>query len=288
MADTTVTTVLESVPTIIASALLELNDIDIVGPLVTEIPFPGPGYIHQTPFVNRLVAETDDDLASQALEMSSSDEVSPSAATVGAHGAYVQLKDLATLASNSDLAAIAGQLIGQCLAVRKEVDLIALFSSFLTNQGSVSTAGLAPADLYDAYGSLRSRYAPLPYHLVLNPLQIWATLGLVVLFDNSSDAVQSAGVGTVGEDWARNGFSGMVMGFNLWADANISFTAAETSLSIGAAFSRGAIKSVSKRGLMVEVQRYPEDVSDNICGSDFRGEAILRNRHGNKMQFPLA
>lgn len=282
MADTTTTTLTECIPTIVAAALLELDEGNIVQPLVTDVPFPGPGVLHQTPFVRRLTAEEDGDLTSQALTSTTSDETSPSAATVGVHGAYVQLNDIAALGSVGNMAAVAGQLIGQCLVVRKDLDLVTLFTSFTTNQGGTTSVELAPADLYDAYGSLRRYHAPLPYELVLHPTQIWASHGLVVLFDNSSDAVQSFGVGTVGEDFARYGFAGMVMGFRLWSDANIPFTTAAGS---GAAFSREAIKNVRKRDFQIEIERDSSETADKICGSEMRGEAVLRNKHGNEMQF---
>jgi hypothetical protein len=175
-------------------------------------------------------------------------------------------------------------LIGQCLVVRKDLDLVTLFSSFSTNQGvALSTTHIAPADLYDAYGSLRKYFAPLPYHLVMNPAQIWASVGLISLFDNSSDAIQTMGPGTVGEDWARYGYAGMSLGFNLWSDANITQDA--SSNGTGAAFSREAIKNVVKRGFQIEVMRDISEVGTEIVGSEIRGEAILRNIHGNAMSF---
>lgn len=281
--DTTATTLAEAVPTIVTAALLELDEGNIVAPLVTDKPFPGAGLIDQTPFINRLTAGADDSPTAEALEASTNDETSPSAATVGAHSAYVLLKDLAQLATLDDMANIAGQLIGQSLVVRRDLDLVTLFTSLTTDQGSSTSAAMAPADLYDAYGSLRKYHAPLPYHLVLHPEQIWASNMLIQLFDNSSDAIQSAGLGTVGEDFARYGFAGMAMGFNIWADSNIVLN---TGAGSGAAFSRGVIKNVRKRDFMIEVQRDAATISTKIVGSEMRGEAILRNKHGNEMQFP--
>lgn len=284
--DTTTTTLTECIPTIVANAYLELDEGNIVQPLVTDVPFPGPGVIHQTPFIKRLLAETDDSLTGQGLDSTTSDETSPSAATVQVRGAYVSLKDIASLGAVGDMAAVAGQLIGQCLAVRRDLNLVTLFSSLTTNQGGTGTGGMAPADLYDAYGSLRLYHAPLPYNLVLHPTQIWNSKGLIALFDNSSDAIQSAGVGTVGEDFARNGYAGMVMGLSLWADANIPYTG--TNNSSGAVFSREAIKFVRKRDFMIEVERNTAEVADKIVGNEIVGEAILRNKHGNEMQFYIA
>ena len=280
--DTTTTTLTEAIPTIVAAALLQLEEGNVVEPLVTNIDFPGPGIIHQTPIIQKLTAEASDGPTAQAMDSGSGAEVSPSAATVGVHSAYVQLKDIAALGSVGDMAAVAGQLIGQCLVTRRDLDLVTLFTSLTTNQGGVSTTRLAPGDLYDAYGSLRKNYAPLPFHLVLHPLQIWSTYGLISLFDNSSDAIQTQGPGTVGEDFARYGFAGMALGFNLWSDGNIALA---TDNGSGAAFSREAFKNVRKRGLQIEIERDAATVADKIVGSEIRGEAVLRNLSGNEMQF---
>lgn len=281
MGDTTTTTLTEAIPTIVASALLELEEGDIVRPLVTNINFGGAGVVHQTPFIQKLTSEADDSLASQALDTTTNDETSPSAATVGVHGAYVQLKEIAQLATVDDMAAVAGKLIMQCIVTRRDKDLVTLFASLSTNQGGAGT-NIAPADLYDAYGSLRTYFAPLPYHLVLHPQQIWSSVGLISLFDNSSDAIQTRGPGTVGEDFARYGYAGMALGFNLWADANITLTSYNGS---GAAFSREAIKYVSKRGFRIDIQPDVSEVATKIVGTEIWGEAILRNKHGNEMQF---
>lgn len=280
--DTTTTTLTEAIPTMVSAALLELEEGDIVSPLVTGINFGGqPGIKHQTPFIQHLTAETDDSLAGQALDSGTNDETSPSEASVGVHGAYVQLKDIAQLATIDDMAAVAGTLIGQALVTRKDLDLVTLFSSLTTNQGGSAT-NIAPADLYDAYGSLRTYFAPLPYNLVLHPQQIWSSVGLISLFDNSSDAIQTQGPGTVGEDFARMGWAGMALGFSLYADANITLTNNNGS---GAAFSRQAIKLVIKRGLQMEIERDSAEVANKIVGNYIWGEAILRNKHGNEMQF---
>ena len=281
MADTTITTLTEAVPTIVASALLELEEGDIIRPLVTNVPFPGAGVVHQTPFVQKLTSEADDSLSSQALDAGTNDETSPSAATVGVHGGYVQLKEIAQLGTIDDMAAVAGKLIGQCVITRRDLDLVTLFASLTTNQGGAAT-NIAPADLYDAYGSLRTYFAPLPYHLVLHPLQIWSSVGLISLFDNSADAIQTSGPGTVGEDFARYGYAGMALGFNLWADANITLTNNNGS---GAAFSREAMKYVSKRGFRIDIEGDAAEVATKIVGTEMWGEAILRNKHGNEMQF---
>jgi hypothetical protein len=285
--DTTTTTMTEAIPTIVGAALIELVEGDVIGPLITNIDFPGPGIVHQTPKIAKLTAEADDSSTAQAVDSGGyTNEGSPSAATVGVHNASVLLKDIASLGTVGDLAAIAGQLIGECLVVRKDLDLVTLFSTFSTNQGctTTTTAYLAPADLYDAYGSLRGAYAPLPYNLVLPPTLIWSNKGLITLFDNSADAVGSAfGVGTVAEDWARNGFSGMVMGFSLYSDGNISIST--TNNGVGAAFSRAAIKNVIKRGFQVEVMRDISEVGTEIVGTEIRGEALMRVTHGNIMTF---
>lgn len=284
MADeSTPTTLTETIPTIVEAALLELNDGSVIKPLVRFVPFGGqPGIIHQTPFIKRLTAETDDSLANQAVDSTTSDETSPSAATVGAHGATVLLKDLAIMGSTTDLAVAAGQLIGQALVVRQEADLAALFASFTPNLGNAND-DITAADLYAAYKSLRQGIAPFPYNFVVTPGQFWGTAGIITLLQlDATNGIQSHGVGSVGEDIARNGWSGRVLGFDVYITTNITTTSNNAS---GAAFSRDAIKYVEKRGIQIEVDREIVEVGDRITGTGYWGEAILRNKFGVEMQF---
>ncbi len=283
-ASTTTTTLTEAIPTAVASALLELDEGDVVRPLVTNVAFPGPGVVHQTPFIQRLTSEADDSLTSQALDSTTSDETSPSEATVGVHGSYVLLKEIAALGTVDDMMAVAGKLIGQSVVKRRNLDLNTLFASFTTDQGA-GGANPVPGDLFDAYGSLRTYFAPLPYHLVAHPGVVFRTTGIASFFDNSTDALQSFGVGSVGEDWTKYGFSGMVFGFNLWIDASIDATSAS---AVCGAFSKEAIKYVSKRGFRIDVDWDVDEVGWEIAGTEMWGEAVLRNLHGNAMSFDTA
>jgi len=280
--ETTTTTMEEAIPTVVEACLLELDDGDIIKPLVRNVAFPGPGIVHDTPFITRLTSETDSNLANQALDTSGSDETSPSQATVGAHGATVLLKPLAVMGSVSDLAVAAGQLIGQCLAVRRDLDLATLFASFTPNQGDANE-DIVVADLYAAYKELRAGIAPLPYNLVVTPGQFWGTVGIITLMETTSGKIQSEALGSVQEDIARNGFTGRILGFDVYIDNNVAVSSNNAS---GAAFSRDAIKYVEKQGIKMEVDRViVGEIGDQITGTGFWGEAILRNKHANEMQF---
>lgn len=281
--ESTPTTMTEAIPTIVEAALLELDDQSIIQPLVRNVPFPGPGVLHQTPFITRLTAETDDNLANQALDSGGSDYTSPSAATVGAHGATVLIKTLTKLGTVGDIAAAAGQLIGQALVVQREKDLAGLFSSFTPIQGGANN-DIVAADLYAAYKKIRIGHGSFPYNLVITPGQYWGTKGLITLLQlDMTNGIQSHGVGSVGEDIARNGWAGRVLGFDVYTSTNITTTSNNAS---GLAFSREAIKYVEKQGITIEVDRIiVGEVGDQITGTGYWGEAILRGSQGCEMQF---
>jgi len=284
--ETTETTMTETIPIALSAALLEITEMDVVRQLVRTYPFPGPGLVHRTPIVSKLTSESDNSLSNQAID-SGTYTGSPSNATASTHGTTVFLKEIAMLGSVDDLMAMAGQLIGQSVGTVIDSDICALFSSFTQNEGAANTA-MVPSDLLDAYNFLRGQMAPLPYYLVLHPGHIWSSKGLTAWFSNTADAnhfATSGGVGSVAEDIMRNGFSGMVFGFNVFADTNVTVTSRDAS---GAAFSRDGIKYVEKRPFRIDVLYNGPEVGWQVSGTEVHGEAILKNNFGDEMLFLTA
>ncbi len=95
----------------------------------------------------------------------------------------------------------------------------------------------------------------------------------------------AGGVGSAGEDIARNAFAGRLFGFDVYADANVTATSRDAS---GAAFSREAIKYVSKRPFRIDVEHKGEYVGWQVTGSEFFGSAILTDTFGDEMLFLTA
>lgn len=283
--ETTSTTMTEAIPTAVSAALLEIEEGDVIRPLVAQYPFPGPGLVHSTPIVSKLTSEADDSLANQALD-SGTYTGSPSNATVGVHGSTVFLKEIAVLGTVDDLMAVAGQLIGQSVVTKRDSDLAALFTSITAIEGDANE-DIVPADLFSAYNKLRIQLAPLPYYLVMHPGHIWSGVGLVNMFANVADAnhytyAAAGGPGSVGEDFMRNGWAGRVFGFDLFTDANIAVTSRAGS---GCAFSRNAFKYVPKREFRIDVLFSGPEVGWQVTGTEMWGEAVLKNNFGVEMQF---
>ena len=284
--ETTTTTMAEAIPTAVSAALLEIEEGNIIQPLVRNYAFPGPGIVHSTPIVSKLTSESDDSLANQAID-SGTYTGSPSQATIGVYGATVFLKEIAVLGTVDDLMAMAGALIGSCVIKKKDAVLAALFTSFTQNEGTANSQ-IGAADLFDAYNFLRGQVAPQPYSLVLHPGHIWSSVGLINIFSNVADSSHfgQAGAGsTVAEDVMRNGFSGRIFGFDLYADSNIAVTSRTGS---GAAFSRDGIKYVSKRDFRIDVLFSGPEVGWQVSGTEMFAGAILKNNFGDEMQFLTA
>lgn len=281
--ETTSTTMTEAIPTVVSAALLESEEQNVIQPLIRNYAFPGPGIVHSTPIVSKLTSESDDSLANQAMD-SGTYTGSPSQATVGVYGLTVFLKEIAVLGTVDDLMAMAGQLIGQAIVTKKDSVLAALFTSITQNEGSANS-NIAPADLFDAYKFLRSNYAPQPFNLVAHPGHIWSSVGMINFFANTADASHfssGGGVGSTGEDFVRNGFSGRIFGFDLYADNNIAVTSRAGS---GCAFSRDAFKYVPKREFRVDVLYSGPEVGWQVSGTEIFGGAVLKNNFGDEMQF---
>lgn len=285
--ETTSTTYTEGIPTAVSASLLEMEEGTIVKPLVTTYPFPGPALVHSTPIVSKLTSEADDSLANQAMDTGTYTG-SPSNATVGVHGSTVFLKEIAVLGAVDDLMSVAGQLIGQSIVTREDLDLCTLFASFTQNEGGANV-DIVPADLFAAYNYLRTQKAPLPYSLVLYPGHVWSAVGLINIFSNVADAnhytyAAGGGPGSVGEDFMRNGFAGKIFGFDLYTDANIAVSSNNAS---GGAFHRQAIKYVPKRDFRIDVLQSGPEVGWQVTGTQMWGEAVLKNNFGDEMQFNI-
>lgn len=281
--ETTATTMTEAIPTAVSAALLELEEINVIEPLCQRYDFPGPGVVHSTPIISKLTSESDDSLANQAID-SGTYTGSPSQATVGVYGITVFLKEIAVLGTVDDLMAVAGQLIGQGIASKKDAVLAAAFTSFTQNEGSANS-NLAPGDLFDAYKFLRTNVAPLPYNFVAHPGHIWSGVGMINFFANTADGnhfSSGGGLGSTAENFVANGFSGRVFGFDLYADANIAVTSRAGS---GAVFSRTGIKYVPKRDFRIDVLYSGPEVGWQVSGTEIWGTAILKNNFGDEMQF---
>ena len=286
--ETTATTMTEAIPTAVSVALLEMKELSIIEPLVASYPFPGPGIVHSTPIISKLEGAATDSMSNEAID-SGTYTGSPSQATVAVWGTTVFLKELAVLGTVDDLMAVAGQLIGQSIMTAEDTLLAALFTSFTQNEGAANVS-ITPGDLFDAYNFLRTRIAPQPYNLVLHPGHIWSSVGLINFFSNVADSSHfshgaGGGVGSVGEDFLRNGFSGRLFGFDLYADANIAVT---SRVGTGAAFSKTGIKVVPKRDFRIDVLFNGPNVGWQVTGSIIKGIAILKNNFGDEMEFRTA
>jgi hypothetical protein len=283
---TTTTTITECIPTAVAASILVAQEVDVVLPLVTQVAFPGPGIVHNTPHIAVLTAENDQDLANQAI-----DSTTPgvSAATMENTGSTVFLKELAMLGSVDDLMAVAGTLIGRANATARDKALCTLFTSFTQNEGAANTQ-IQVSDLFDAYNFMRKAIASAPYSLVLHPGHIWSSLGLMKMAASTADAnhypyMMAGGVGSVGEDIARNAFAGRMFGFDVYADANVTVTSRDAS---GAAICKESIKYVTKRPFRIDVEHKGEYVGWQVTGSEFFGSAILNDAQGDEMLFLTA
>lgn len=286
--ETTSTTYTEGIPTAVSASLIEIQQGDVVKPLIRQYPFPGPGLVHSTPIVSKLAAEADDSLANQALDTGTYTG-SPSNATVGVHGSTVFLKEIAVLGAVDELMSVAGQIIGTSIVVQRDTDLVTLFTSITAIEGDANEL-ILPADLFSAFNKLKIQNAPMPYSLVLHPGNMWGANGLQLAFANVADAghysgAVGGGIGTVGEDIMRNGWTGRLFGFDMYVDSNLATVSLNAS---GCAFSRDAFKYVSKRDFRIDVLFSGPEVGWQVTGTEMWGEAVLKNNFGVEMQFNTA
>lgn len=275
MAISTTTTLTELLDQAIAEAMLTLQEQEVMRPLVENRSLVGfPGLQMAFPIYDPATAgdATEDTDYTTTNTVQTTEVVITCSEVVAA----AQLTDLALMSTPQNLGTDVGRILGSAIAKKVDEDLVAYFTGF---SQTVAGAGVAlTADhLWEARRYLEAAIAAKPYNLVLHPKQVWGPKGLTNLFTN---VFEGSVPGSVSEDFARNGFSGMVQGFNVYADSNINDDVAAGGDAAGGAFSREAIVYVLKRDLEVEVERDASLRAQEMVATLVKGDGEKRDNHG--------
>ena len=243
--ETTTTSLNDIVDTLIASAIFTFKQAGVMPSLVQVQSLIGfPGKSADFPKWDAW-ASSDVQAGTEGTEFTTNKQASTSvvSGTVAEKLLRVVVSDLSVNSSTENVIAGVGAVMGNAMALKLDDDGVNLFGAF---DNSVAGAGvtLALDHFQTAIQQLTSAGAPGPYNAVLSPKQINGPKGISGAFDNS--AISGGSVSSIGEQFAINGFAGMVAGIIIHRSTEIDEDTATLGDAAGAIFSRQALGLVHK------------------------------------------
>ena len=276
MAATTSTTLDDLFANIIAQARFTAEEESLMLGLVTQYNIGDEA--GKTIQVPKYPAITAADLTEGTDMSSTTVSTSSVSITVGEVGAQVVLTDLAAMGAGNPAEEL-GTVLGNSIATKMDVDLIALFDGFSTALGAAGQE-ITVADLFKAAATLRNNKAQGEIFAVVNPFQAYqlkANLTNTFANPNGGDAQNTAMV---------NAYVGTIAGIDVYESANVAVDGNDDAK--GAVFSREALAIAMKRDFQIEAQR---DASLRACelnATAIYGVGELDDTYGVEMLFDAA
>lgn len=276
MAATTSTTLDDLFANIIAQARFTAEEESLMLGLVTRYDIAGnEGKVIQVPKYPAITAAAlteGTDMTSTTVSTSSVD------ITVAEVGAQVVLTDLAAMGSGNPAQEL-GTVLGNAIATKMDVDLLALFDGFSASIGAAAQE-ITVADLFKAAATLRNAKAQGDIFAVVHPFhayQLKANLTNTFANPNGGDAQNTA---------MANSYVGTIAGIDIYESANIVIDVNDDAK--GAVFSREALAIAMKRDFQIETQRDASLRAFELNATAIYGVGELDDTYGVEMFFDAA
>ncbi len=276
MAATTSTTLDDLFANIIAQARFTAEEESLMMGLVTQYNIGDEA--GKTIQVPKYPAITAADLTEGTDMSSTTVSTSSVSITVGEVGAQVVLTDLAAMGAGNPAEEL-GTVLGNAIATKMDVDLIALFDGFSTALGAAGQE-ITVADLFKAAATLRNNKAQGEIFAVVNPFQAYqlkANLTNTFANPNGGDAQNTAMV---------NAYVGTIAGIDVYESANVAVDGSDDAK--GAVFSREALAIAMKRDFQIEAQRDASLRAFELNATAIYGVGELDDTYGVEMLFDAA
>ena len=273
MAATTSTTLDDLFANIIAQARFTAEEESLMMGLVTMYNIGDEA--GKTIQVPKYPAITAADLTEGTDLTSSTVSTSSVSITVGEVGAQVVLTDLAAMGAGNPAEEL-GTVLGNSIATKMDVDLIALFDGFSTALGAAGQE-ITVADLFKAAATLRNNKAQGDIFAVVNPFQAYqlkANLTNTFANPNGGDAQNTAMV---------NAYVGTIAGIDIYESSNVTVDGSGDAK--GAVFSREALAIAMKRDFQIEAQRDASLRAFELNATAIYGVGELDDTYGCEMLF---
>ena len=275
MALTNTTTLNDLLPSIVAEALFVASEKSIMRGLVRNYTLaPGNGKTVTVPIYPKQTAAALTEATAPSATAISTDGAT---LTVSEVGITATISDLAMMSSATNVVADIGRLFGEAIARKIDSDLMALFDSFSTTVGGVSTTA-TPALLFQAIAKLRSAGYDTSNDcaIVLHP---------AVAYDVASvlTSTFAAPASAVGNSALENGFMGMLGGVPVYQSSlvNQSTLASNASGDFGCGiFHKDALGLAMMQDIRIETQRQAALRGFDIVGSAIYGVGELYDGAG--------
>ena len=276
MAATTSTTLDDLFANIIAQARFTAEEESLMLGLVTRYDIGNEAgktiQVPKYPAITAAALTEGTDMSSTTVSTSSVD------ITVGEVGAQVVLTDLAAMGAGNPAEEL-GTVLGNSIATKMDVDLIALFDGFSTSLGAAAQE-ITVADLFKAAATLRTNKAQGEIFAVVHPYQAYqlkANLTNTFANPNGGDAQNTAMV---------NAYVGTIAGIDVYESANITVDGSDDAK--GAVFSREALAIAMKRDFQIETQRDASLRAFELNATAIYGVGELDDTYGVEMLFDAA
>ena len=273
MAATTSTTLDDLFANIIAQARFTAEEESLMMGLVTQYNIGDEA--GKTIQVPKYPAITAADLTEGTDMSSTTVSTSSVSITVGEVGAQVVLTDLAAMGAGNPAEEL-GTVLGNAIATKMDVDLIALFDGFSTALGAAGQE-ITVADLFKAAATLRNNKAQGEIFAVVNPFQAYqlkANLTNTFANPNGGDAQNTAMV---------NAYVGTIAGIDIYESSNVTVDGSGDAK--GAVFSREALAIAMKRDFQIEAQRDASLRAFELNATAIYGVGELDDTYGCEMLF---
>ena len=273
MAATTSATLDDLFVSIVAQARFTAEEQSLMRNLVTMYNIDGQAgktvQVPKYPSITAAALTEGTDMTSTAVSTSSV------SITVAEVGAQVFLTDLAAMGSGNPADEL-GTVLGNAIATKMDVDLIALFDGLSTSLGGTTTE-LSVAALFQAAATLRANKVRGRIVGVFHPYQTYA------LKASLTNSMVNPNAGDLQNEAMRTGYVATIAGIDIFESANVAVDGSGDSK--GAIFSPQAFALAMKRDFNIEPQRDASNRGFELNATAIYGVGELDDTYGVEMYY---
>jgi N4-gp56 family major capsid protein len=279
--ETTMTSLNDLLPSIVAEALFIASERSIMRGLVRNFTLPlGSGKTVTVPIYPTVSAAS----VNEGTDLTNTSVTTDGATlTVSEVGIMATVTDMARNASASNVIADIGRLFGEAIARKMDKDLTVLFNSFSNAEGDY-TGQITAESIFKSVAKLRG--------LGLDPAGIQCVLHPEVAFDlkkalttgGSTAFTGGGGTSEAANEAMRMGYVGMLAGIPIYETGNIDYVTNAGDFP-GAVYHRDALGLAMMQDIKIETQRDASLRGDELVATAVYGVGELIDSYGRALKY---